>query len=140
MQGAGRYSGRYTSRDEDSDTRPNTGWGTGQGASRDTVRDTLETLTPVKSEALFDRLAKEVSKWRIRELDTLPEVKNEALDDKVAEKLAEVKVATLLTLLSEIKNEVLMNTSIGRNSGLKIRRCAWQQIGSRPKKDAYLDS
>ena len=44
-------------------------------------------------------------------------MKDEALDDKVTEKLAEVKVATLLTLLSEIKNEVLMNTNIRRNSG-----------------------
>ena len=64
----------------------------------------------------------------------MPEVKNEALDDKVTEKLAEVKVATLLTLLSEIKNEVLMNTNIRRNSGLKIRRGAYQKIGLRAKK------
>ena len=69
----------------------------------------------------------------------MPEVKNEALDDKVAEKLAEVKVATLLTLLSEIKNEVLMNTSIGRNSGVKIRRGAYQKIGLRAKKGGCYD-
>ena len=70
----------------------------------------------------------------------MPEVKNEALDDKVAEKLAEVKVATLLTLPSEIKNEVLMNTNIRRNSGLKIPRGAYQKIGLRAKKGECYDS
>ena len=70
----------------------------------------------------------------------MPEVKNEALDDKVTEKLAEVKVATLLTLLSEIKNEVLMNTNIRRNSGLKIRRGAYQKIGLRAKEGGCYDS
>ena len=70
----------------------------------------------------------------------MPEVKNEALDDKVAEKLAEIKVATLLTLLSEIKNEVLMNTNIRRNSGLKIRRGAYQKIVLRAKKGGCYDS
>ena len=64
----------------------------------------------------------------------MPEVKNEALYDKVTEKLAEVKVATLLNLLSEIKNEVLMNTNIRRNCGLKIRRGAYQKIGLQAKK------
>ena len=67
-------------------------------------------------------------------------MKNEALDDKVAEKLAEIKVATLLTLLSEIKNEVLMNTNIRRNSGLKIRRVAYQKIVLRAKKGGCYDS
>ena len=67
-------------------------------------------------------------------------MKNEALDDKVTEKLAEVKVATLLTLLSEIKNEVLMNTNIRRNSGLKIRRAAYQKFGLRAKKGGCYDS
>ena len=67
-------------------------------------------------------------------------MKNEALHDKVAEKLEEVKVATLLTLLSEIKNEVLINTNIRRNSGLKIRRGAYQKIGLRAKKGACYDS
>ena len=70
----------------------------------------------------------------------MPEVKNEALDDKVVEKLAEVKVATLLTLLSEIKNEVRMNANIRRNSGLKIRRGAYQNIGLRAKKGGCYDS
>ena len=69
----------------------------------------------------------------------MPEVKNEALDDKVAQKLAEVKVATLLILLSEIKNKVLMNTNIRRNSGLKIRRGAYQKIGLRTKKGGCYD-
>ena len=54
----------------------------------------------------------------------MPELKTEALDDKVAENLKEVKVATLLTLLFEIKAEVLMNTNIQRNRGLKISRGA----------------
>ena len=70
----------------------------------------------------------------------MPEVKNEALYDKVTEKLAEVKVATLLNLLSEIKNEVLMNTNIRRNGGLKIRRGAYQKIGLRAKKGGCYDS
>ena len=70
----------------------------------------------------------------------MPEVKNEALHDKVAEKLAQVKVATLLTLQSEIKNEVFMNTNIRRNSGLKIRRGAYQKIGLRAKKGGCYDS
>ena len=65
----------------------------------------------------------------------MPELKTEALDDKVAENLAEVKVATLLTLLFEIKDKVLMNTNIRRNSGLKMRRGAYQKIGLRAKKD-----
>ena len=65
----------------------------------------------------------------------MPELKTEALDDKVGENLAEVKVATLLTLLFEIKAAVLMNTNIRRNSGLKMRRGAYQKIGLRPKKD-----
>ena len=74
----------------------------------------------------------------------------EALDDKWAEKLAEVKVETLVTLLPEIKAEALMNTLAARltdveietlgETGLKIRGGAEQQIGSRPKNDAYLDS
>ena len=67
-------------------------------------------------------------------------MKNEALNDKVTEKLAEVKVATLLTLLSEIKNEVLMKTNIRRNSGLEIRRGAYQKIGLRAKKGGCYDS
>ena len=70
----------------------------------------------------------------------MPEVKNEALDDKVGEKLAEVKVATLLSLLSEIKNEVLMNTNIRGNSGLKIRRGAYHKLGLRAKKGGCYDS
>ena len=70
----------------------------------------------------------------------MPEVKTEALDDKVVEKLAEVKVATLLALLSEIKSEVLMNTNIRRNSGLNIRRDAYQKIGLRANKGGSYDS
>ena len=70
-----------------------------------------------------------------RTSNTLSELKTEALDDKKAEKLAEVKVAKLLTLLFEIKAEVLMNTNIRRNSGLKMRRGAYQKIGLRAKKD-----
>ena len=74
----------------------------------------------------------------------------EALNDKWAEKLAEVKVETLVTLLPQIKAEALMNTLAARltdveietlgETGLKIRGGAEQQIGSRPKNDAYLDS
>ena len=67
--------------------------------------------------------------------NTLPELKTKALDDKVAESLAEIKVATLLTLLFEIKAEVLMKTNIRRNSGLKMRRGAYQKIGLQAKKD-----
>ena len=70
----------------------------------------------------------------------MPEVKTEALHDKVAKKLAEVKVAKLLILLFEIKAEVLMNTNIRRNSGLKIRRDAYQKIGFRSKKAECYDS
>ena len=70
-----------------------------------------------------------------RTTNTLPELKTEALDDKVAESLAEVKVATLLTLLFEIKAQVVMNTNIRRNSGLKMRRGAYQKFGLRAKKD-----
>ena len=70
-----------------------------------------------------------------RTTNTLPELKTDALDEKVAESLAEVKVATLLTLLFEIKAEVLMNTNIRRNSGLKMRRGANEKIGLRAKKD-----
>ena len=74
----------------------------------------------------------------------------EALNDKWAEKIAEVKVETLVTLLPQIKAEALMNTLAARltdveietlgETGLKIREGAEQQIGSRPKNDAYLDS
>ena len=65
----------------------------------------------------------------------MPELKTEALNDKVAENLAEFKVATLFTLLFEIKAEVLMNTNIRQNSGLNIRRGAYQKIGLRARKD-----
>ena len=68
------------------------------------------------------------------------EVKTDALHDKVAEKLAELKVATLLTLLFKIKAEVLMNTNIRRNSGLKTRRDAYQKNGLRAKKGGCYDS
>ena len=64
----------------------------------------------------------------------MPELKTEGLDEKVAENLAEVKVATLLTLLFEIKAEVLMNTNIRQNRGLKISRGAYRKIGLRAKK------
>ena len=37
-------------------------------------------------------------------------MKTEALDDKLAKRLAEVKVKRLVTLLSEIKAEALMDT------------------------------
>ena len=70
-----------------------------------------------------------------RTINTLSELNTEALDDKKAEKLAEVKVAKLLTLLFEIKAEVIMNTNIRRKSGFKMRRGAYQKIGLRAKKD-----
>ena len=76
----------------------------------------------------------------------MPEVITEALDDKWAEKLAEVKVETLVTLLPQIKAEALRNTLAARptdtwrDSGLMIRGGAEQQIGSRPRNDAYLES
>ena len=70
----------------------------------------------------------------------MPEVKTVALDDKVAEKLEEVKVATLLTLLLKIKAEVLMKTTIRRNIALKIRRDAYQIIGSLANKGGCYDS
>ena len=44
----------------------------------------------------------------------MPDVNTEALDDKLAEKLAEVKVESLVTLLTEIKAEALMNTLAAR--------------------------
>ena len=65
----------------------------------------------------------------------MPELKTEALNDKVAENLGEFKVATLFTLLFEIKAEVLMNTNIRQNSGLNISRGAYQKIGLRARKD-----
>ena len=72
--------------------------------------------------------------------NTLPDVVRNALDDKLAEMLAEVKVETLVTLLIERKAEALLDTpparltdveiETQRDSGSKIRRGFYQQIGS----------
>ena len=72
--------------------------------------------------------------------NTLPEVVSKALDDKLAEMLAEVKVETLVTLLIERKAEALLDThparltdveiETQRDSGSKIRKGFYQQIGS----------
>ena len=72
--------------------------------------------------------------------NTLPEVVRKALHDKLGEMLAEVKVETLVTLLIERKAEALLDTpparltdvkiETQRDSGSKIRRGFYQQIGS----------
>ena len=72
--------------------------------------------------------------------NTLTEVVNKALDDKLAKMLAEVKVETLVTLLIERKAQALLDTPPARltdvkienqrDSGSKIRRGFYQQIGS----------
>ena len=72
--------------------------------------------------------------------NTLPEVMSKALNDKLAEMLAEVKVETLVTLLIQRKAEALLDTpparitdveiETQRDSGSKIRRGFYQQIGS----------
>ena len=70
----------------------------------------------------------------------MTEVVNKALDDKLAKMLAEVKVETLVTLLIERKAQALLDTpparltdvkiETQRDSGSKIRRGFYQQIGS----------
>ena len=47
-------------------------------------------------------------------------MKSEALDDKLAETLTEIKVDTLVTLLSEIRAKVLMQTLAARLTDVEI--------------------
>ena len=60
-----------------------------------------------------------------RTSNTLSELKTEALNDKKAQNLAEGKVAKLLTLLFEIKAEVLMNTNIRRCAEVLIKKLVY---------------